>query len=87
MAGDYDLISGKEFGKLQPDLMSCFGIKVIVGTEGLHDMIVLSAFCLSEFIFDKTEFIQRGFGHTVDARNEDSAIRFLWILHWATDSA
>ena len=24
-------------------------------------------FCFAEFIFDKTKFIQRGFGHTVDA--------------------
>jgi hypothetical protein len=66
MAGDYDLISGKEFGKPQPDLMGSFGVKIIVGTEGLHDMIVLSAIRLAEFIFDETEFIQRGFGHTVD---------------------
>ena len=67
MAGDYDLISGKECGKSQPDLMGGFSVKIIVGTEGLHDMIVLSALCLAEFVFDKSKFIQRGFGHTIDA--------------------
>ena len=67
MGCNYDLISRKEFGKLQPDLMGSFGVKIIVGTEGLYDMLVLSAIGLAEFIFDETEFIQRGFGHTVDA--------------------
>ena len=67
MGRDYGLISGKELGKTQPNFMGGFSVKVIVGTEGLHDMIVLSAVCLAEFIFDETEFIQRGFGHIVDA--------------------
>ena len=85
MAGDYDLISGKEFGKFQTNLMGGFSVKIIVGTEGLHDMIVLSAVCLAEFIFDETEFIQRGFGHTVDARNENAAIGFLSVHHVGKD--
>jgi hypothetical protein len=40
------LISGEVFSELHPDLMRQIGSNMIVGREGLYDMVILSAIFL-----------------------------------------
>ena len=60
-----DLKSIKIFGKPYADFVCGFWRKLIVGTEGLDDVIVLSAVLFAEFSLDKFKFAVSRFGHTV----------------------
>lgn len=51
-----DLIARKVFGKPEPDFVCGFGCEFIIGSEGLHDMIIGAAVLLAVFLFYITEF-------------------------------
>ena len=80
MSGNNDLEAFKIFGKFKPDFVCGFWRKLIVGTEGLDDVIVLSAVFLAVFLFDVLELVESCLGHTVDTRNQCAAVG-LFSLH------
>ena len=70
MGHHQDLITGKVFGEPKTDFVRSFGSEVIIGSEGLHDVIIGSAVLFTVFLFYITEFFECCFGRTLNPAYE-----------------
>ena len=63
------LVIRKIFSQPHPDFVRGLNRKFVIGSEGLDDMIVASAVILTILTFNKSEFLQRGLGRTIQTVN------------------
>mgnify|MGYP004517427649 FL=1 len=71
MGGNENLEAGKHLlCKLQRNLMSSFGCQLLIGMEGLREVIEHSALGLSILQLGIHKFTVSGFGKTVDTRHK-----------------
>lgn len=74
VGGNDDLIAGDLLRQLQSDLMRHLRGNRIIGTEGLHHVVVHSSVRASILPLGIHKFQQGGLGHTVDPRDQGSAL-------------
>ena len=74
MGSNDDLIAGDLRCQLQGDLMCHLRGDRIIGTEGLHHVVVHSSVRASILPLGIHKFQQGGLGHTVDSRDQGAAL-------------
>ncbi len=81
MGGNENLEAGEHLlCKFQRNLMSSFGCQLLIGVEGLREMIEHSAVRLSVLHFRIHEFVVSGFGNTVDTRHKFFAFVYCFAV-------
>ena len=84
------LVIRKIFSQPHPDFVSGLCSKLVIGSEGLDDMIVTSPVILSVLTFNKSEFLECGLGRTIQTVNQFSLGCFVagdiikYIIHRTT---
>ena len=81
MGGDENLEVGEHLlCKLQRNLMSSFGCQLLIGMEGLREVIEHSAVGLAVLQLGIHKFLVSGFGKTVDTRHKFPAFVYGFAL-------